>query len=170
MVLIGLVTLSATQSLWWALVPLMSGWAVWLATSWVLATFDMKLSLSGGPLVAQIIVLTMPAASHLAIHYPRRTATRSPMPELLPGPPCEPVTSPILWCAADWRDRLRGSGDEHAWFRSSQFGWIMALCTLLASLLVMAISPAAMLPPFRMDLPTRSRARPRSSARGMEVG
>ena len=38
MVLIGLVTLSATQSLWWALVPLMAGWAVWLATSWVLAT------------------------------------------------------------------------------------------------------------------------------------
>ena len=42
---------------------------VWLATEWVLATFDMKLSLSGGPLVAQIIVLTMPAASHLAIHF-----------------------------------------------------------------------------------------------------
>jgi hypothetical protein len=62
MVLIGLVTLSATQSLWWALVPLMAGWAVWLGTSWFLATFHLKLSLSGGPLVAQIIVLTMPAA------------------------------------------------------------------------------------------------------------
>ncbi len=47
MVLIGVVTLSATQSLWWALVPLMAGWVVWLATEWVLATFNMRLSLSG---------------------------------------------------------------------------------------------------------------------------
>ena len=61
---------------------------VWLATEAILATFNLKLSLSGGPLVAQIIVLTMPAASHLAIHFrddrrrevdPRRAAgTRWP--------------------------------------------------------------------------------------------
>ena len=35
----------------------------------LLHVFDIRLSLSGGPLVAQIIVLTMPAASHLAIHF-----------------------------------------------------------------------------------------------------
>ena len=69
MVLIGLVTLSATQSLWWAVVPILAGWTVWLAAETVLATLGLKLSLSGGPLVAQIIVLTMPAASHLAIHF-----------------------------------------------------------------------------------------------------
>ena len=69
MLLIGLVTLSATQSLWWALVPILAGWVVWLATETILAFFHLKLSLSGGPLVAQIIVLTMPAASHLAIHF-----------------------------------------------------------------------------------------------------
>src|SRR5581483_10437013 len=61
MILIGLVTLSAVRSLWWAMVPLMAGWVVWLATEEVLAAFHLKLSLSGGPLVAQIIVLTMPA-------------------------------------------------------------------------------------------------------------
>ncbi len=69
MLLIGLVTLSAVHSLWWALVPILAGWVVWLATETILATFNLKLSLSGGPLVAQIIVLTMPAASHLAIHF-----------------------------------------------------------------------------------------------------
>ena len=69
MILIGVVTLSAVQSLWWAIVPMLAGWVVWLATEAILATFDIKLSLSGGPLVAQIIVLTMPAASHLAIHF-----------------------------------------------------------------------------------------------------
>ncbi len=69
MILIGVVTLSAVQSLWWAIVPMLAGWVVWLATEAILATFNIKLSLSGGPLVAQIIVLTMPAASHLAIHF-----------------------------------------------------------------------------------------------------
>ena len=132
MVLIGLVMLSATRSLWWALVPLMAGWAVWLAASWVLATFHMKLSLSGGPLVAQIIVLTMPAASHLAIHFrderrkegDARVAARSTL---------RAVTSPILWCAAT------GGIGYGALVTSGvvpirQFGWIMGLCTVLAAL------------------------------------
>ena len=153
MVLIGLVTLSATQSLWWALVPLMAGWAVWLATSWFMATFDLKLSLSGGPLVAQIIVLTMPAASHLAIHF-RDERRREPDARVAARKTLASVSSPILWCA------LTGAIGYGALVTSTvvpirQFGWIMGLCTLLASLLVMAISPAAMLPPFRMGLATR---------------
>ena len=36
-----------------------------------------------------------------------------------------------------------------------QFGWIMGFCTLMAALLVMAISPAAMIPPFRLDIPVK---------------
>ena len=159
MVLIGVVTLSATQSLWWALVPLLSGWVVWLASEWVLSTFNMRLSLSGGPLVAQIIVLTMPAASHLAIHFrderrregDARVAARSTLA-------C--VSSPILWCAAT------GAIGYGALVTSNvvpirQFGWIMGVCTLMASLLVMAISPAAMLPPFRLDLPVKSGSKSR---------
>ena len=70
MVLIGVVTLSAVRSVWWAIVPMLSGWVIWLATEDVLAPdLGIQLALSGGPLVAQIIVLTMPAASHLAIHF-----------------------------------------------------------------------------------------------------
>ena len=153
MVLIGLVTLSATQSLWWALIPLMAGWAVWLATSWVLATFDIRLSLSGGPLVAQIIVLTMPAASHLAIHY-RDERRREADAWVAARSTLAAVSSPVLWCAAT------GAIGYGALVTSSvvpirQFGWIMGLCTLLAALLVMVISPAAMVPPFRLGLATR---------------
>ena len=153
MVLIGVVTLSATQSLWWALVPLMAGWVVWLASEWVLATFNMRLSLSGGPLVAQIIVLTMPAASHLAIHF-RDERRREGDARVAARTTLSVVSTPILWCA------VTGAIGYGALVTSNvvpiqQFGWIMGLCTFMAALLVMVISPAAMLPPFRMDLPTK---------------
>ncbi len=153
MVLIGIVTLSATQSLWWALVPLISGWVVWLASEWILSTFGMRLSLSGGPLVAQIIVLTMPAASHLAIHF-RDERRREGDALVAARTTLASVSSPILWCAAT------GAIGYGALVTSNvvpiqQFGWIMGLCTLMASLLVMAISPAAMLPPFRLDFPVK---------------
>jgi len=153
MILIGVVTLTATRSLWWALVPLISGWAVWLGAEWVMATLGLKLSLSGGPLVAQIIVLTMPAASHLAIHF--RDERRKGLPLVdAAGHTLAAVSSPILWCA------LTGAIGYGALATSNvmpirQFGWIMGSCTLLASLLVMVISPAAMIPPFRLELPIR---------------
>ena len=153
MVLIGVVTLTATRSLWWALVPLISGWAVWLGAEWVMATFGLKLSLSGGPLVAQIIVLTMPAASHLAIHFRDERRKGLPLPEAARNT-LAAVSSPILWCA------LTGAIGYGALATSNvmpirQFGWIMGSCTLLASLLVMVICPAAMIPPFRLELPIR---------------
>ena len=153
MALIGVVMLSATQSLWWALVPLIAGWVVWLATEWVLSTFNMRLSLSGGPLVAQIIVLTMPAASHLAIHF-RDERRREGDARVAARTTLASVSSPILWCA------VTGGIGYGALVTSNvvpiqQFGWIMGLCTVLAALLVMAISPSAMLPPFRLDLPTK---------------
>ncbi len=97
MILIGVVTLSAVRSVWWAIVPMLAGWVIWLATEEILVLFDIRLALSGGPLVAQIIVLTMPAASHLAIHFrddrrreadPRRAARDArwpPSPRRSPG-------------------------------------------------------------------------------------
>ena len=111
MVLIGVVTLSAVHSLWWAIVPMLAGWVIWLATEAILSTFNIKLSLSGGPLVAQIIVLTMPAASHLAIHFrddrrreadPRRAARRDARLRR---------RSDRLDCL-DRRDRLWGARDK----------------------------------------------------------
>jgi predicted RND superfamily exporter protein len=153
MALIGLVTLSATRSLWWAIVPILAGWTVWLAAEAVMATLGLKLSLSGGPLVAQIIVLTMPAASHLAIHFrdelrhghARRESSRSTL---------SAVAAPIVWTA------VTGAVGYGALLSSNvvpvfQFGTVLAVCTLVASLLTMALSPIAMLPPFPLELPVR---------------
>jgi predicted RND superfamily exporter protein len=153
MLLIGLVTLSAVQSLWWALVPLLAGWVVWLATETILASFNLKLSLSGGPLVAQIIVLTMPAASHLAIHF-RDDRRREDDPRLAAATTLRAVSVPIIWCA------ITGAIGYGALVISDvvpieQFGSILGTCTLIAAALVLAISPVAMLPPFRLEVPVR---------------
>ena len=153
MALIGLVTLSAVRSLWWAVVPILIGWVVWLATEWILATLGLKLALSGGPLVAQIIVLTMPAASHLAIHF-RDHRRREADPLVAARLTVRAVASPVLWCAAT------GAIGYGALVISDvmpvkQFGAILGTCTLVASLLVLAVSPVAMLPPFPLEIPVR---------------
>ena len=153
MILIGVVTLSAVQSLWWAIVPMLAGWVVWLATEAILTTFHIKLSLSGGPLVAQIIVLTMPAASHLAIHF-RDERRRQADPRQAARSTLAAVAAPIAWTA------ITGAIGYGALVTSDvvpiqQFGWILATCTFAAAILVMLISPIAMLPPFRLEIPVR---------------
>jgi predicted RND superfamily exporter protein len=153
MILIGVVTLSAVRSVWWAIVPMLSGWFIWLATEEILVRFDIRLALSGGPLVAQIIVLTMPAASHLAIHF-RDDRRREADPRRAARATLASVAAPIAWTA------ITGAIGYGALVTSEvmpvrQFGTILALCTLGASVLVMLISPIAMLPPFRLEVPVR---------------
>ena len=159
MVLIGVVTLSAVHSLWWAIVPMLAGWVIWLATEAILATFNIKLSLSGGPLVAQIIVLTMPAASHLAIHF-RDDRRREADPRRAARSTLAAVAAPILWTA------ITGAIGYGALVTSDvvpiqQFGAILGTCTFGAAVLVMVISPIAMLPPFRLEIPVRYGSRSR---------
>jgi len=161
MLLIALVTLTAVQSVWWAIVPIASGWTVWLATETLLHKFGIRLSLSGGPLVAQIIVLTMPAASHLAIHFrddgrrlPKRDAARLTL---------RAVSVPIFWTA------VTGAIGYLALMTSDivpirQFGAILGICTLLAQVLVMFLAPVAMLPPFPMEIPVRQGSKSRVAA------
>ncbi len=153
MLLIGLVTLSATRSLWWAVMPILAGWTVWLAAETVLSTLGLKLSLSGGPLVAQIIVLTMPAASHLAIHF-RDDSRKERSRSLAAQTTLRAVTTPIVWCS------ITGAIGYAALLTSNvmpvfQFGAVLAVCTLVASLLTLTISPIAMLPPFRLEIPVK---------------
>jgi predicted RND superfamily exporter protein len=162
MVLIGIVTLSAVQSLWWAIVPMLASWVIWLGTEAVLATFHIKLSLSGGPLVAQIIVLTMPAASHLAIHF-RDNRRSEPDPSRAAASTLKAVAVPIIWTA------ITGAIGYGALLTSDvvpvqQFGGILATCTFGAAILVMLLSPVAMLPPFRLEIPVRHGSRSRVAA------
>ena len=153
MILIGVVTLSAVHSLWWAIVPMPAGWVIWLATEALLASLNIKLALSGGPLVAQIIVLTMPAASHLAIHF-RDDRRREADPRQAARSTLAAVAMPIAWTA------ITGAIGYGALVTSDvmpirQFGAILGSCTLGAAILVMLISPIAMLPPFRLEIPVR---------------
>lgn len=153
MILIALVTLTAVRSVWWAIVPLLAGWVVWLATESLLHSFNIRLSLSGGPLVAQIIVLTMPAASHLAIHF-RDNRRREPDRRAAGRTTLRTVFTPIVWTA------VTGAIGYAALITSDvlpiqQFGAILAVCTLTAALLVMVLSPIAMLPPFPLEIPVR---------------
>lgn len=153
MVLIALVTLSAVHSVWWAIVPMISGWTIWLATETLLHVFQIKLSLSGGPLVAQIIVLTMPAASHLAIHF--RDDRRSEPDAATAGRlTLRSVAVPIIWTA------VTGAIGYGALITSDvvpiqQFGAILGVCTLCAAVLVMVICPIAMMPPFPLEISVR---------------
>ena len=153
MLLIGLVTLTATRSLWWAIVPLVAGWTVWLGTSTLLTVLELELSLSGGPLVAQIIVLTMPAVSHLALHFRdeerqlgdrRRSSVRT----------LRSVSVPILWCA------LTATIGYGALLTSNvvpirQFGAVLAVATSVAAIMTLALSPSAMMPLLPLALPIR---------------
>jgi uncharacterized protein len=153
MILIGVVTLSAVRSLWWALVPMVAGWVTWLATETLLASYHIKLALSGGPLVAQIIVLTMPAASHLAIHF-RDDGRREADPRRAARFTLLSVAMPIGWTA------ITGAIGYGALVTSDvmpvrQFGAILGSCTLAAAVLVMLLAPIAMLPPFRLEVPVR---------------
>ncbi len=162
MVLIGIVTLSAVRSLWWAIVPMLASWVIWLGAEEVLATFHIKLSLSGGPLVAQIIVLTMPAASHLAIHF-RDYRRSEPDRYKAAIMTLKAVAVPIVWTA------ITGAIGYGALLTSDvvpirQFGAILATCTFGAAILVMLLSPMAMLPPFRLEVPVRYGSRSRVAA------
>ena len=162
MLLIALVTLSAVHSVWWAIVPMIAGWTIWLATETLLYFFNIKLSLSGGPLVAQIIVLTMPAASHLAIHF-RDDRRREADPAVAGQSTLRNVAAPILWTA------ITGAIGYGALVTSNlvpvqQFGAILGICTLCSALLVMAVSPIAMMPPFSLEIPVREGSRSRVGA------
>ncbi len=162
MVLIGIVTLSAVRSLWWAIVPMLASWVIWLGAEEVLTLLHIKLGLSGGPLVAQIIVLTMPAASHLAIHF-RDHRRSEPDPRKAAEKTLRAVAVPIIWTA------ITGAIGYGALLTSEvvpvqQFGGILGACTFGAAIVVMLLSPMAMLPPFRLEVPVRYGSRSRVAA------
>jgi len=162
MVLIALVTLSAVHSVWWAIVPMVAGWTIWLATETLLHIFHIRLSLSGGPLVAQIIVLTMPAASHLAIHF-RDHRRREADAAAAGRSTLRTVAVPIIWTA------ITGAIGYGALVTSNlvpvqQFGAILGVCTLCSAILVLIIAPVAMLPPFPLEIPVREGSHSRVAA------
>jgi hypothetical protein len=143
--LMSLTMLVSMRSLWWALVPLVSGWTTWLLVQAFLNTFQLKLALSSGPIIAQTVVLCMPAASHLAMNFLqslRRVLERDEAARHTLGE----VATPVLWCS------LTAAAGYVALVTSTvrpvfQFGLTMTACNLLAGLLAYGLSAGAMQPP-----------------------
>ncbi len=95
----------------------------------------------------------MPAASHLAIHF-RDERRREADPRQAARSTLAAVAAPIVWTA------ITGAIGYGALVTSDvvpiqQFGAILGTCTFGAAILVMLISPIAMLPPFRLEVPVR---------------
>lgn len=159
MFLIALVMLTAVPSLWWTALPIMVGWCVWWSADTLMALAGWRLSLSGGPLMAQVIVLTIPAASHLAIQY-RNARRRLDSPRLAASHAFALVIVPIFWCAVS-----TGLGYgvllTSALVPVRQFGAILASCTLVAAFLVVILAPFAMMPPAPLEIPVKARSRSR---------
>ncbi len=145
MALMAMTLLVAVRSPWWAMLPLVCGWATWQVTQAFLNVCDLKLTLSSGPIIAQTVVLCMPAASHLAMHFraaraemnDRRAAARRTLVA---------IAAPVAWCA------VTAAIGYLATLSSSvrpvvQFGVTMAACNLIAGLLAFLLAAGAMLPP-----------------------
>ena len=103
----------------------------------------------------------MPAASHLASHFRDRLrrgdGRRDAALETLRA-----VAGPIVWCSATGALGYLALATSRVVPVVRQFGVVLAVCTLAASLLTLAVAPAAMLPPRRRD-------RAASSGRGSRI-
>lgn len=153
MAFMAVTMLVAVRTPTWAVLPLVAGGATWLVTQTFLNVAHLKLTLSAGLIVAQTVVLCMPAASHLAMHF--REATRggadaSSAARLT----LVAVARPIAWCS------LTAAAGYLALLTSTvrpvyQFGLTMAACNILAGALTYALAAGAMRPPCLRDWLTR---------------
>jgi predicted RND superfamily exporter protein len=143
--LMALTMLIAVRSPWWAMLPLVCGGMTWLITATFLNSFDLRLTLSAGPIVAQTVVLCMPAASHLAMHFREALGKQSTADDAARFT-LVAVAAPILWCA------ITAGAGYLALFSSSvkpvyQMGLTMAVCNVVAGLLAFGLAAGAMRPP-----------------------
>ncbi len=143
--LMALTMLIAVRSPWWAVLPVVSGCLTWQLTQAFLNTWDLKLTLAAGPIIAQTVVLCMPAASHLAVHF-RESLRNQFNPEIAARQTLAVVSVPVAWCA------LTAAAGYLATLSSSvrpvyQFGLTMAVCNILAGLLAYVLAAGAMQPP-----------------------
>lgn len=143
MLLMGLTMFAAVRNPGWALLPLVAGWATWETTKAFLVGFDLRLSLSAGPIIAQTIVLCMPAASHLAVRFGELLRTGMPREDAIRSAHGA-VLLPVAWCAL-----TAASGYLAMWAATTvapiaQFGLTMFVCNLMAGVLTWALGPGSM--------------------------
>lgn len=143
MVLMSLTMLVAIRNPWWAMLPLVAGWSTWMVTQAFITFFDLRLTLSSGPIVAQTVVLCMPAASHLAIHFQQsmRQGVKRPVAAyqalLL-------LFAPVAWCAVTAASGYLATSLASSVVPVSQFGLTMFVCNLLAGIIAYCLAAGAM--------------------------
>lgn len=143
MILMAITMLIAVRNPAWALLSLIAGWATWEVTRIFITVFNLKLTLSAGPIVAQTVVLCMPAASHLAVRFFSILHTGMKRAETAH----ETLTvmfTPVAWCAI-----ASATGYLATWVATTvqpvaQLGITMFACNLVAGALVWALSAGAM--------------------------
>lgn len=143
MLLMSLTMFVAVRNPGWALLPLMAGWATWEITKAFLVGFDLRLSLSSGPIIAQTIVLCMPAASHLAVRY-GELLRQGLSKDAAIAQSHRAVFLPVAWCAM-----TAASGYLAMWAATSvapvaQFGLTMFVCNLIAGAFTWSLGPGSM--------------------------
>lgn len=148
MILMTITMLIAVRNPAWALLSLIAGWATWEITRIFITAFHLKLTLSAGPIIAQTVVLCMPAASHLAVRFFSILHTGLKRHETAH----ETLTvmfMPVAWCAI-----ASATGYLATWAATTvqpvaQLGITMFACNLVAGALVWALSAGAMTMRFR---------------------
>lgn len=150
MILMTVTMLVAVRNPAWALLSLIAGWATWEMTRIFITMFDLKLSLSAGPIIAQTVVLCMPAASHLAVRFfsilheglSRRDAAHATLTIMF---------APVAWCAI-----ASASGYLATWAATTvrpvgELGITMFVCNMVAGALVWMLAAGAMTIRFRRN-------------------
>lgn len=143
MVLMSLTMLTALRNLWWALLPLVAGGTTWLVAEAVIGWLDLRLTLSSGPIVAQTIVLCMPAACHLAMRY-RQTLLPSVTRFDAARQTLTFTLAPVFWCALTAASGYLATFLAASVLPVRQMGLIMFLTNLVAGVLTFLLSAAIM--------------------------
>lgn len=143
MVLMAATMFVAVRNPGWALLPLIAGWTTWQLVRFLLWKFDLQLTLSSGPIVAQTVVLCMPPAAHLAMRF-REFCSNGLRPEAAARTSLSDACIPVAWCAA-----TAASGYFAGWLASdvrpvSQFGMTMCVSNLAAGFLAFVLSGGSM--------------------------
>ena len=143
MVLMTITMLIAVRNPFWALLSLIAGWATWEITRIFITIFHLKLTLSAGPIIAQTVVLCMPASSHLAVRFFSILHQGHKRPETAHST-LTVMFAPVAWCAI-----ASATGYLATWAATTvqpvaQLGITMFACNLVAGALVWALSAGAM--------------------------
>lgn len=143
MVLMAATMFVAVRNPGWALLPLIAGWTTWQLVRFLLWKFDLQLTLSSGPIVAQTVVLCMPPAAHLAMRF-RELRNKGTPPDVAARRSLSDASIPVAWCAA-----TAASGYFAGWAASSvrpvsQFGLTMCVSNLAAGFLAFVLSGGSM--------------------------